>query len=833
MKRTILTASLMIMISALGATSRAQDQPPQDDQQGPGAARVSLMQGQVSTQRGDSGEWVATTVNAPLVRGDKIATGAQSRAEVQLDYAHVLRLGPNTEVTIADLTTSRIQLQVASGLADLSVYKGAEAEEEADTPNMAVHPVSEGTYRIQVDSPSETSMTVRAGRAEVSTPQGSTQVDGDQIIYVHGTDNPEFRTGRAPGLDAWDQWNRERDRQIVDAKSWSHTNRYYTGTQDLDRYGHWTYVPNYDWCWTPYVDAGWVPYREGAWDWEPYWGWTWVSYEPWGWAPYHYGRWFWGGSSWCWWPGYSYWGPRPIWAPAYVSFLGFGFGGRNWGFGFGFGFNSIGWCPLGPFDHARPWWGGRNGYNVTNITNITNVTNINNINGGGNINFRQYGRGPGRGYVSNLQAAMSNINVRRAITTVPTNQFVTGRVPRNTSVVSPAVLRTADVIHGTLPAVPTRQALSPVNRPGQAPSVTRGTTGTKFFTRNPAPATPRMSFNQSQAQIQQMVQTHNPQTAGNNGMNANRPGAANMAAGGQQGMNQNSARPGQPGNFNANRSFTQNSPAAARPGTPQAGRLGQQPQPAASAGWRRFGQPAPGSVQRGNTTLNSPAQRPATPGATTNQRFQSRTAPTNSQGGWQRFGTTNAQPAQGNRQGFTNRSMPSSSAQGTRERWPSSVNMQGGQNNGTPQNNQARPAAPSQNQGGWQRFNSQPAPRSQGYSSPGYQSGWGRSSGGSSGGSYSRPPLELNRPIVRERPSYSQGYGGGSSRGWSSPSQSRSYSAPRGGGGGYSAPRGGGGGSYSAPRGGGGGSGGHSSGGSSGGSHNGGGGGGGGGGHRR
>ncbi len=807
MKRTILTASLMILISALVATSRAQDQPPQEDEQGPGAARISLIEGEVSTQRGDSGEWVATTINAPLVRGDKIATGARTRAEVQLDYAHVLRLGPNTEVTIADLTGSRIQLQVASGLADLAVYRGAEAEAEADTPNMAVRPLAEGTYRIQVDSPSETSMTVRQGRAEVSTPQGGTPVDSGQIIYVQGTDNPEFRTDRAPALDAWDQWNRERDRQIVDAKSWSHTNRYYTGTQDLDRYGHWVYVPNYDWCWTPYVDAGWVPYRDGGWEWEPYWGWTWVSYEPWGWAPYHYGRWFWGGSSWCWWPGYSYWGPRPIWAPAYVSFLGFGFGGRNWGFGFGFGFNSIGWCPLGPFDHARPWWGHRNGYNVVNITNITN---INNFNRGGNINFRQYGRGPGRNYVSNLQAAMGNINVRRAITTVPTNQFVTGRVPRHTGVVSPAVLRTADVIHGTLPAVPTREALQPVNRAARVPSVARGTSGTRFFTRNPAPATPRMSFNQSQAQIRQMVQTHNAQTVRNTGMNA--------AAAGQQRMNQNAVRPMQPGAVNANRTFTQHAPGAARVESPQTARLGQQGQPAANGGWHRFNQPAPGNVQRGTTTMNSPAQRTPTPGAATSQRFQNRTAPANSQGGWQRFGTTNAQPQQGNRQGYVNRSAPNSNL---RERGPASVNAPTGRNTPAPQNYQARPAAPSQEQGGWRRFSSQPAPRSQSYSSPGYQSGWGRSSGGS----YSRPPLDLNRPIVRERPSYSQGYGGSSSRGWSAPSQSRSYSAPRGGGGGYSAPRGGGGG-YSAPRSSGGGGGGHSSGGSSGGGHSGGGGGG-------
>ncbi len=56
----------------------------------PGAARISQIQGEVSVMRGDTGEWVATTVNAPLAPGDSISTGERSRTEVQLDYANVL-----------------------------------------------------------------------------------------------------------------------------------------------------------------------------------------------------------------------------------------------------------------------------------------------------------------------------------------------------------------------------------------------------------------------------------------------------------------------------------------------------------------------------------------------------------------------------------------------------------------------------------------------------------------------------------------------------------------------------------------------------------------------
>jgi len=47
-------------------------------------------------------------------------------------------------------------------------------------------------------------------------------------------------------------------------------------------------------------------------------------------------------------PAYGYPFYRPIWAPAYVSFFGFG------GFGFG-GWGGIGWLPLGR-RLFHPWW---------------------------------------------------------------------------------------------------------------------------------------------------------------------------------------------------------------------------------------------------------------------------------------------------------------------------------------------------------------------------------------------------------------------------------------------------------------------------------------------
>ena len=139
-------------------------------------------------------------------------------------------------------------------------------------------------------------------------------------------------------------------------------------------------------------------------------------------------------------------------------------------------------------------------------------------------------------------------------------------------------------------------------------------------------------------------------------------------------------------------------------------------------------------------------------------------------------------------------------------RWPAAVN-------GGSSGFQGRSAPATQgNQYSWQRFAS-PSPYSSGRTGSGQSSqrgGWqGYSStprgysGGLGGGS--RPPLHLNRPIMRQRAPSSGYYGGG-----------RTYSAPSGGGRNYSAPSGGSGHSSSAPHSSGGG-GGHSSGGGHGG----------------
>jgi hypothetical protein len=456
--------------------AQSNDVQPGDAQQGadpaaPGVARVSYISGNASSQRGDNGEWVALTVNAPLEPGDRISTGQGSRAEVQLDGTDVLRLSENSTAKIVSINRNQIQIQVGSGLVTYSVLRGGEAIAEIDTPNVAVHPSSEGDYRILVNSDAESIVTIRSGSADITTPQGSTHVETGQMITIDGTDAPQYKTTTASVRDDWDNWNNQRDGRISNAQSWGNTNRHYTGTEDLDGHGVWTEVPDYGRVWQPSVGADWAPYRDGRWVYEPYYGWTWVSNESWGWAPYHYGRWFAYNGGWAWWPGPVYAGYYPLWAPAYVSFFGWGGGGFGIGVGFGFGWGHVGWLPIGPGDWYHPWfgrWGAGGG--------VLAFNRFNSFHDG----FGPLGRASWHQY-SNFNGALRDDHIRSGVSSMAGSEFGHGAVPAHQERVSESTLRESNMSTGRMPVSPTHASYSPSGRAANPSTIRNAPSSSQHF----------------------------------------------------------------------------------------------------------------------------------------------------------------------------------------------------------------------------------------------------------------------------------------------------------------------------------------------------------------
>ena len=445
-----------------------------------GVARISLIHGDVSTQRGDSGAWSVAVLNAPVVAGDRVSTGDKARTELQLDYANMLRLAEHSQVNINTLTSSQIQIQLGRGMANYTVFKNSDADAEIDTPNVAIRTERrESSFRILVTADDHTEVLVRKGEVEVTTPQGGTRVGQNQFITIQGVgDQAQYKIGEAPARDDFDQWNTDRDNMIRNSDARRHTNDYYVGTEDLDNHGTWSEVPDYGPVWRPdETDPNWAPYRNGRWVYEPYWGWTWVSYDDWGWAPYHYGRWMYVDGGWGWWPGPAYGYPyyRPIWAPAYVSFYGWG-----GGFGFGWGWGSVGWLPLGPCDYFHPWWGRWGGRGWDRDRDWDRGRNVRDWNRNG---FRPLHGGT---RFSNVNLALHDEHFRGG-TTVSGREFGTGRM--HAQPMSHAQFQNAHFSTGRLPVTPGRESFSASGRPAAASTIrnvsqnqhffsARGTTGT-------------------------------------------------------------------------------------------------------------------------------------------------------------------------------------------------------------------------------------------------------------------------------------------------------------------------------------------------------------------
>ena len=247
--------SAALLLAGLYLPARAQD--PDDLKRGVG--RISLMNGQVSVQRGDSAEWVAGVVNAPLIAGDRVATAENSRAEVQFDSSNMFRMGANAEVHLTQLESTHYQMEFGKGILTFRVLRPSDASVEIDTPSVAVRPARVGTYRISVGDAGETQVTARAGSVEVYSPRGSQTVAAGQTLIARGDPaDPEYQVLPAAGYDEWDRWNDARDRSLTQSGSPQYVGQGVSGAEDLDGYGTWTNVDGYGEVWRPTVAPDWL-----------------------------------------------------------------------------------------------------------------------------------------------------------------------------------------------------------------------------------------------------------------------------------------------------------------------------------------------------------------------------------------------------------------------------------------------------------------------------------------------------------------------------------------------------------------------------------------------
>ena len=200
-----LWACLSVLLLAALAAGQQRDEYGEIRQT---VARISYLSGEVSFSRGDDpDDWQPADRNVPMTLGDRIYTGSRSRVEIQIHGGNSIRLGARTDLAALNLTDDTKQFSVRAGIASIQIRRLAENELfEVDTPNAAVTFDRPGEYRVDVDEPGGTRVSVRRGSATVAAGGGQIPVNEGEAIELEGLDSPRYDFVSLSRPDGWDQW---------------------------------------------------------------------------------------------------------------------------------------------------------------------------------------------------------------------------------------------------------------------------------------------------------------------------------------------------------------------------------------------------------------------------------------------------------------------------------------------------------------------------------------------------------------------------------------------------------------------------------------------------
>lgn len=365
---------IFLAFAAVGAGAAAlwmKDVPKAEALALPHAARVERVEGLVGLSRDrnavaeDESDWVELTPNTPLTTGDRLYARDDSHASVAFTGRNFATVYPDSALDVVSLDDRRTQLALRRGSAIFDVGAlGPDEMFEVATPYGAVDFREPGLYQVGYNDDGSAFVSVLSGLAQVVGLAGSGQISKGEMLTLLGQTAAQVALSRlspdyAGGLvddyygyrypDSYDGRYADYNAYLNDPYYYDPYNRYQSyryvpatvpGAYDLDRYGDWQNVDGYGYAWSPRVEQGWAPYRDGYWMTDDAYGLTWVSNEPWGYAPYHYGRWASAGDRWFWVPDAA--NTQPAYAPALVAFLP------------QTAANQIGWVPLAPGDPYAP-----------------------------------------------------------------------------------------------------------------------------------------------------------------------------------------------------------------------------------------------------------------------------------------------------------------------------------------------------------------------------------------------------------------------------------------------------------------------------------------------
>lgn len=297
--------------------------------------RLNAVQGELRWYDRDRGEWTSAGAQAPLRNwpvssGDRLRTGADARAELQIGGSTV-RLGERAELWLQRLDGQGVVLHLQSGSLALrlaAVDDDGFGPVELLTREGRWLPLRPGHYRLDRERDA-TQATAWRGELRFEAHDSALVIlPGRRADLWQDPPGTTRVAWAAVDRDGFADWVAREDRLDDAPVSARHVPPGMSGWQDLDRHGDWVEHPDYGQVWAPRgLAPGWRPYQDGRWAWVSPWGWTWIDAAPWGFTPFHFGLWVQWGGRWCWSPGPRH--ERPRYAPALSGWVT----GAHWGVG--------------------------------------------------------------------------------------------------------------------------------------------------------------------------------------------------------------------------------------------------------------------------------------------------------------------------------------------------------------------------------------------------------------------------------------------------------------------------------------------------------------------
>jgi uncharacterized membrane protein YgcG len=321
-----LALEMLLLASALYAEDAAR------------AARLSSVEGQVRIAQGSQSLANPALVNTPLFEGMQVLTSDDGRAELQFDDGSIVRLAPNSSLTLTDLRGQNgkgsAELVLASGLGYFELPgESADNHFRIRFGGSVVTANGFTVLRINLDNPPG-ELAVFSGNAHLQ--RGSAlalDLHGGESLVLNRGELTEYARTDSVEPDSWDAWNSDRDQEMTAAAAArtgvadAQADKNNPAWNDLDANGNWYNVPDQGAVWSPYdaSSPGWDPYGNGYWMWTPRFGYIWVSGDSWGYLPFQCGAWnYFDDFGWGWAPGMC----RPWWGGGvWVSTIGHGYGG--------------------------------------------------------------------------------------------------------------------------------------------------------------------------------------------------------------------------------------------------------------------------------------------------------------------------------------------------------------------------------------------------------------------------------------------------------------------------------------------------------------------------